>query len=549
MRCLFKSLRENFRRRDMMAWMVIAFVFFIGNHFTLLSADDIYYKFVCGTVEQGVAERLTCVADLWRSFWGHFLVMNGRSFLNVFLLQSALNLMPIWVFDILNTLVWLALTYMVASQVELMNNNKRGAVVVMTATILFVLFPVPFETLFWKSGAVNYLWSALALMMTLSAVVKDDTSLLGTTLLCVGLGLMHEGVCVPFIAFAILDALIRRSPKRLWFAAGVLLGFSLQLLNVTGDRDVQSAFSLFTDLGLWRLLDVLDSLTSSLAFVILVCCMAFWLFRDWTSGWAYVRKRYQYFILLVLYMGMLVLIGHISGPRKFMPVHVISVLLLVDMLLANVELRTSNRFWLGTFLAFSAWFFVSTLWPNYKKVNEEIDIMHSSNDKVVMAVTCPVKIFDAEKINGFYANYSLFYRRPFQKLYDVKKENHVIVKYALPEPIYKGVYVSDNLCGPENEIQPGVFVFRDVHMEYSAKQYVVIRCEDGEAMSKKNIEVSFVHDNYPIIGDLMDILRKPKTVVIDKHKVAPIVSAYGTQYVIVDVGWPKFYKVDGVSIM
>lgn len=542
------SFIDIIRTTDGVVWFVVAFAFYMASHFTLLVGDDIYYKFICGSTSSGYPERITGFADLWTSFWGHFKVMNGRSFLNVFLLQSFLNLVPVWLFDLMNTGVWLGLTYIIAKQVDVKDNKSMAKVLFITSVLLFALCPAPYETLFWKAGAVNYLWSSLALMLALYVYVKEKPPVVVTLLLCLWLGLMHEGFCVPFIVFVVIDAMMRKSMKRLLFAGVTFGGFSLQFFNSTGSRDQHSIFSLFTDFALWRVFDLMESLTSSIAFLVVAISMVVWLSRDWKSAVAYIKGKYYYFALLFLYMGMMIVVGHISGPRKFMPVHIISIFILVDLYITHCKYKISSWVFFGIFLGCAVWYGTSDLIPKYQKTKEEIEIIQSSNDEHVMAAVSPVRLFAADDFGVFYTNYSLYYRTKFQKVYDLSNKQLPIIRFALPEEIYKGIYLSDTYCSKSNEIEPGVFLFRDEHIKYDKRQYVIIRCDDGLPVFKGHIDIHFIHENYPFLNGLMDKIRKPKTVRIDSSDIAALNSVYGVQYLIINVGWPKFYKVAGIGV-
>ncbi len=136
----------------------IAAVIYALNRFTPLASDDWNYVFIFGTDDY--------IRNLWdvaRSQYNHYFGMNGRVTAQS-MVQIADSLLGKTVFDAVNTLAFLAFLYLIALNVT--SDRRHYANIVLLAFVLvFLLIPEFNMSCLWLSGAGNYLWTAMLLLL------------------------------------------------------------------------------------------------------------------------------------------------------------------------------------------------------------------------------------------------------------------------------------------------------------------------------------------------------------------------------------------------
>ena len=126
------------------------FVMLIFNMLTGLLADDFQYAFSFATGEQ-----IGSFSEAIESIIAHGEQINGRYFAH-FLAQACLLLPPI-VFDIINTLVFVACIYIVYA---LCNKGERSNLFLVSIFVFVWLFEQDFgQVNLWLDGSCNYLFA------------------------------------------------------------------------------------------------------------------------------------------------------------------------------------------------------------------------------------------------------------------------------------------------------------------------------------------------------------------------------------------------------
>ena len=130
--------------------MIFAFIL-VCNILTPIIADDFAYLY---SFENG--ERITGLDGIFNSLKAHYYTMNGRLiphfFVHLFLL------LPDIVFDIVNSLMFLLMVYLINSFIE--KENKSNNFVLVISFILICFFQSAFgEVYLWTAGSINYLWA------------------------------------------------------------------------------------------------------------------------------------------------------------------------------------------------------------------------------------------------------------------------------------------------------------------------------------------------------------------------------------------------------
>ena len=137
---------------------VIGVVFYLMNVFTPLSSDDWHYNFIFGTHTQ-----IKNIGDIFNSLYIHYLGNNGR-FVPHFFVQLFDGLLGKAVFNVVNTLVFLLFLYLMSYTLR---KEYKSFYVSTSLTLFLIFFFIPaFSICFlWMSGACNYLWVAVLLLI------------------------------------------------------------------------------------------------------------------------------------------------------------------------------------------------------------------------------------------------------------------------------------------------------------------------------------------------------------------------------------------------
>lgn len=131
----------------------IFLVMLVCNLWTDLVADDYRYFF-----SYADESRIESVADIFPSMAAHRHIMNGRVIAH-FLVQLFLLLPPI-VFKLINSLVFLALIWLIYSIARQGGvHNALGLLTIFGC--VWVLQPEFGQVFLWLTGAINYLWCAV----------------------------------------------------------------------------------------------------------------------------------------------------------------------------------------------------------------------------------------------------------------------------------------------------------------------------------------------------------------------------------------------------
>jgi len=139
-------------------------IFSIQHNVKIEAGDDVVYKEAFHDIDSAL------------EFSNSFLTKWGGRILIHLLLGVVLN-QNIVVFKILNTLCILALVYIIVKIAKLLYSNvdkKEENKMIIFTTSLFVLLPIAVmsSSVFWISGAFNYLWPTLALGICLIPFIK-----------------------------------------------------------------------------------------------------------------------------------------------------------------------------------------------------------------------------------------------------------------------------------------------------------------------------------------------------------------------------------------
>ena len=202
-------------------------------------SDDMIYRFLWHADEAAPVETINGLDDLFRSQWAHYLSTNGRLVPHL-LVQAFLVFLPSVVMQVVDTLMFVLLIHLTASWVT-NDHRQRLLAAVVACTLLFVVFCGLRTTILWGLGAVNYLWTLVAVLslllflrrsgghrLTVAYVLLSPLALLA--------GWTHEALSLPVsIAFATWIVVNRRhladKPVALLYMLLFMMGTACILLS------------------------------------------------------------------------------------------------------------------------------------------------------------------------------------------------------------------------------------------------------------------------------------------------------------------------------
>lgn len=230
MRCKLKSWH----------WMLLVFmgVFLVRNLMLPMASDDIPYAFVWdgadkGNLLDGVGprERITSFGDIIRSQYSHYMTWGGR------VIGIGLTQLFAWegkhVFDYLNTLVFIALAFLIFRVgTGRKFSEMNGTYMFWILFAFWFLLPDPFLTTLWMCGSCVFLWTAviglLFLLPYAMAYWTDDSSHSSSTSsvvmafagLCAGWSVETGAFVIGFVTFFALIYFWRRKQLKTWMVVG-----------------------------------------------------------------------------------------------------------------------------------------------------------------------------------------------------------------------------------------------------------------------------------------------------------------------------------------
>ena len=204
--------------------LIIGVVFYLLNYYSPLSSDDWHYGFICGT-----EIRIHSLHDIFNSQYYHYYEMNGR-FIPHFWIQLFDGIIGKSTFNFVNTLVFLFFLHFTTITANSANKRNNYFILSITIAILIFLLPEFRLAMLWMSGACNYLWSSLFLLIFHYLITHEYKNQLAYPFLFIyGIisGWTHEGLVIGlgvafFIYFLIHKQQIKQS--RIILLAGFYLG-------------------------------------------------------------------------------------------------------------------------------------------------------------------------------------------------------------------------------------------------------------------------------------------------------------------------------------
>ena len=220
--------------------LVFMGIFFVRNLILPMVSDDIPYAFVWdgadkGNLLDGVGprERITSFGDIVRSQYSHYMTWGGR------IIGIGLTQLFAWegkhLFDVLNTLVFIALAFLIfriGTGKKLSKMNTTYMFWMLFA--LWFLLPDPFLTTLWMCGSCVFLWTGVIDLLFLLPFAKaywtcDDplpskwsVPLMAFTGLCAGWSVETGAFVTGFVTFFALIYFWRKKQLKIWMVVGFI---------------------------------------------------------------------------------------------------------------------------------------------------------------------------------------------------------------------------------------------------------------------------------------------------------------------------------------
>lgn len=191
---------------------ITAIVFLCLNLFVPYYDDDIWYAL--RYVPNESLSPITNFHDILISQYHHYIGENSRAIVHI-VLQSILAILPDYGFDILNTIVFLLLVWLVTRYTQSPNEKIYPLSLLLTIAGIYWLLPDMNYLFYWAAGSLNYMWTSVATVLFIlywQHIIQTDECIKGrtwlyavATLCCASL---HEAFAIPIGGAILLYMLI-----------------------------------------------------------------------------------------------------------------------------------------------------------------------------------------------------------------------------------------------------------------------------------------------------------------------------------------------------
>lgn len=152
-------MRNN--KSQYLSYLFLASIFiitFILNRLYPLFADDWTYSFIFRT-----DNRIESIKDIFYSQYIHYFIWGGRSVTH-FITQFLLLINKNWA-DLLNSMTYVVLIYIIYVISTESYKLKKTHILYIISALVLLFCPSFIDTILWKTGSANYLWSTLIILM------------------------------------------------------------------------------------------------------------------------------------------------------------------------------------------------------------------------------------------------------------------------------------------------------------------------------------------------------------------------------------------------
>lgn len=228
-----KSFLNKLNRSPKVEAVLYGLIFVVMLVFNMLSPyimDD--YKYMFSFADD---TRLESLSQLIPSLIGHASHMNGRLVAHGWVQLFAL--MPLWVFDIVNSLMFV-LQMALLCRIARCGREKSNLMIPVIFCVLWLFEPVFAQANLWQDGACNYLWSIVFCLLFILPFTEDylwekdiktPLAKVGFVLFSFLSGAFSETISAAVIFMAglliLLMVFAEKRKLRIWWIAAVAVAF------------------------------------------------------------------------------------------------------------------------------------------------------------------------------------------------------------------------------------------------------------------------------------------------------------------------------------
>ena len=141
--------------------ILTAIVFFCFNFFVPYYDDDVWYAL--RYIPQETLSPITGLGDILLSQYHHYMGENSRALIHI-ALQSLLATLPYYLFDIVNTLIFILMVWCMAQYTQSHKRTPLPITLLLIVAGIYGLLPDMDYLFYWAAGALNYLWTSVAIL-------------------------------------------------------------------------------------------------------------------------------------------------------------------------------------------------------------------------------------------------------------------------------------------------------------------------------------------------------------------------------------------------
>lgn len=215
---------------------LVAIIFFCLNLFVPYYDDDVWYalRYIPG-VSVGPIENF---GDILVSQYHHYMGENSRAIIHI-TLQSLLSTLPYWGFDIVNTLVFILLIYLLSRMTTAKGSEPTPLSILLAVAGIYWLLPDMDYLFYWAAGSLNYLWTSAATLLFITLwhrIISHDEPIGSRTLLYALLAFVcsftHEAFSLPVGAALLIYMLSHHRMIRLNNATITAIAYGLGCMAI-----------------------------------------------------------------------------------------------------------------------------------------------------------------------------------------------------------------------------------------------------------------------------------------------------------------------------
>lgn len=421
--------------------LIVGIVFYLMNLFTPLYSDDWHYNFIFGTQTQ-----IKSISDILYSQYIHYFNNNGR-FVPHFFVQLFDGILGKGCFNVANTIMLICFLYLLSY--SLRKECKFFYISSSLALILiFFLLPGFSDSFLWMSGACNYLWVAVFLLLFNVLLEEEITKMyLYPILFIFGIicGWTNEALALGLgIGYFFFFLFNRRKLiiSRIVLLLGYYIGL-LMLIMAPGSmhRALEKGHISF------GLSEIIHNMASALLLMdnirllpLLILMIVVFFIIDRKSIKSFIGDNIVLLVAIFSTFMFVLWTRHASGHSRF-GFEAFSLLLLLK-LVANIKwnriiLALCNLIVLG-----SSFFVLTLLYQNYEDYKKCIIQIDNTDNKIILTNTIKYEGFFTRYIVYFAGSETSEYYSPYPSF--ISEHFHKEKLCFIPESLYNDIKSDSN---------------------------------------------------------------------------------------------------------